>query len=413
MLPICGGWGLAIGSDPAESRRLDVLRAIDDAAPEIRALAEAIGRDPELGLNEVRAVERLRAALARHEIPCRTGVAGLPTAFRATVAGNGRSPHVGLLAEYDALPGIGHGCGHNIIAASAVGAAIGLAAIGSEIAGSVTLFGTPAEESAVDNAGGKVHLVRDGAFRGVDAALMVHPHDETLIAIGGSLAARGVDFAFHGRAAHAAAGPHLGINALDAVIQTFNGINALRQHVRDDVRLHGIVTAGGASPNIVPDYAACRFRVRARDRRYLQSTFERTVACAEGAARATGARLEWREYVQAYDEYRHNRTLGDAFRSNLERLGIRTGGDRDEIWASTDFGNVSQVVPGLHAFVQVAPPGTRIHTVEFARAALSPAGLEAAVWSAKALALTALDVLTDETVRRRVQAEFRAEGETR
>ena len=268
-----------------------VCAEIDRAAGELKQICEAIGRDPELGLNEVRAVTRLRQALEQRKIASTTGLAGLPTAFRAEIVASRQSPHIAILAEYDALPGIGHGCGHNVIATAALGAAIGLAGLRDRLPGTVTLLGTPAEESAVENAGGKVYLVEAGAFRGVDAALMIHPHDETVIAIGGSLAARGVDFMFHGRAAHAAASPHLGINALDAVIQTFTGLNALRQHVRDDVRIHGIITAGGQSPNIVPDYAACCFRVRARDRQYLETTFERVLACAEGAARVTGARL--------------------------------------------------------------------------------------------------------------------------
>ncbi|HEX2173048.1 MAG TPA: amidohydrolase, partial [Dehalococcoidia bacterium] len=158
--------------------------------------------------------------------------------------------------------------------------------------------------------------------------------------------------------------------------------------------------------NIVPDYAACRFRVRARDREYLRSTFERVLACAEGAARTTGARLEWREYAQPYDDYRHNVRLGEVFRANLRALGLEAGPDRSEIWASTDFGNVSQVVPGLHAFIQVAPAGTRIHSLEFARAAISPQAQQAAILGAKALALTTLDLLADPALMQQVRAEF-------
>src|SRR5262249_22070708 len=182
-----------------------------------------------------------------------------------------------------------------LIGTSAVGATLALAAVRDRLGGSVVCLGTPAEESAVENSRGKAHLLAAGVFDDLDAPIMMHPWTHPAVTSEGSLAARGVDFAYHGKAAHAAVAPHEGVNALDAVIQTFNGVNALRQHVRADVRIHGVITDGGRAPNVIPAYASCRLRVRSRDAGYLDDVFQKVVRCAEAAALATGCRLEWRE----------------------------------------------------------------------------------------------------------------------
>lgn len=373
-----------------------VCARVDEVALELTEVSDWIGQHPELGLQEQEASRLLASTLERHGLVVERDVGNLSTAFHARVAGGHDGHRVAILAEYDALPGLGHGCGHNIIGTAAIGAGIALASVADVLRGEVVVIGTPAEESAVDNSGGKAHLLAAGVFAGVDAAMMIHPSTQNLVIGEGSLAARGVDFSFHGRAAHAAASPERGVNALDAVIQTFNAIAALRQHVRPDVRIHGIITHGGLSANIVPAFASCRFRVRALDKACLSEVLERVVACAEGAARATGARLEWREYMPAYDNYVPSAVLGDVLRSNLQLLGIEVAAERrNRGRGSTDFGNVSQRLPAAYAALAIADAGVAGHSVEFREAALSDRGRQAVLTGAKMLAMAALDLLAN------------------
>ena len=247
--------------------------------------ADWIHAHPEIGHQEVQAAQRLTELLQKAGIESEMGTAGMATAFKAELGSQAR-PRVAILAEYDALPGLGHGCGHNLIGTSAIGAGLALKDVIQDLVGSVWVLGTPAEESAAPNAGGKVHMVKAGVFDDVDAAIMFHPATETAITPDRSLAARGFEFFFHGRAAHAAGAPEEGLNALDAVVLFYNAISMLRQQVRSDVRVHGIILSGGAAANIIPDYAAIRYRTRADDSEYLAEVVERVVACAEGAARS-------------------------------------------------------------------------------------------------------------------------------
>src|ERR671939_1237518 len=273
------------------------------------------------------------------------GTAGMATAFKAEL-GRAPRPRIAILAEYDALPGLGHGCGHNLIATSALGAGLAISEVLGELDGSVWVLGTPAEESAAPNAGGKVHMVKAGVFDEVDAAIMFHPATETAITPDRSLAARGFEFFFHGRAAHAAGAPEEGINALDAVVLFYNAISVLRQQLRSDARIHGIILSGGAAANIIPDYAAIRYRTRADDSEYLAQVVERVIACAEGAARATGCRLEWNEYMPPYENTVPNAVLMKLMKRNLEALGLEVSTARKRQGrGSTDFGNVTRRVP--------------------------------------------------------------------
>lgn len=379
-----------------EQLKRDAVAEVDRLADTLIEVADDIGHNPELGLQEYRSVGLLTGLLEAHGLGVERGIAGLETAFRCDIDPRHERPRVAILAEYDALPDIGHACGHNLIGTSAIGAGLALAKVMGELPGSVVVLGTPAEESAVDNAGGKVHMVNAGVFDDVDAAIMFHPAAHTAAPDDTSLAARGVEFAFHGKSAHAAAAPHEGINALDAVIQTFNSINALRQHVKSDVRIHGIITAGGRAPNVVPAYAACRFRVRSADAVYLEDVFRRVVSCAEGAASATGARLEWREYILPYDNILPNEVVRRLFKRNLEALGLEVLDRRPRPdYGSSDFGNVSQRVPGLEARIAIAPLGTPGHSDAFREAALSEQGHTALLQAAKSLAMTAIDLLGD------------------
>jgi amidohydrolase len=252
-------------------------------------------------------------------------------------------------------------------------------------------------------------MVRAGAFDDVDASIMFHPSQYTNMSVEGSLAARGVDLVYHGKAAHASLYPWEGVNALDGVIQTFNGINALRQHLRPDIRIHGVVTNGGGVPNVVPALASCRFRVRAPDAEQLESVFRRVVQCAEGGALIAGARLEVREYMPPYENVVPNRTLARAFHRNLVALGLDVLDERPEPGlGSTDFGNVSRRVPAIEAGIAVAEPGVPHHSAAFAEAALSEKAHGAVLAAAKGLAMTAIDILTDPSLLSEATAEFNA-----
>ena len=384
------------------------IEEVDRLAPRIWEAAQTIGRNPELGHQERNAVATLTGLLEAGGVETEGGIANLATAWRACIGGP-RRPTVAILAEFDALPGIGHGCGHNLIGPSAAGAGLALAAVARYLPGSVLVLGTPAEESTVDNSGGKVHLIRAGAFDEVDASIMFHPSQYTNMSLEGSLAARGVDFIYHGKAAHASLYPWEGINALDGVLHTYAGINALRQHVRPDIRIHGVVTNGGGVPNVVPQLASCRFRVRAPDAEELESVFRRVVQCAEGGALMAGARLEVREYMPPYENVVPNLTLARTFRRNLEALGLTVLDGRPEPGlGSTDFGNVTRKVPAIEAGIAVAEPGVPHHSAQFAEAALSEKAHGAVLAAAKGLAMTAIDVLTDPSLLAEAKAEFDA-----
>ncbi|NTW04109.1 MAG: M20 family metallopeptidase, partial [Oscillochloris sp.] len=334
------------------------------------------------------------------------GIAGMPTAFAARLPGGNPGPKVAIIAEYDALPEVGHGCGHNIIATAALGAGLALARLGAHLPGSVAVIGTPAEESTVPNAGGKIPILAHGYFDEMDAAIMIHPLTEDGIDSDSSLVAYGLDFSFYGQAAHAAANPHEGINALDAIIVMFSSIGLLRQQVRSDARIHGVITHGGTAPNVIPSYTACRFRVRATDPAYARDLVRRVVACAEAGAAATGARMEWCEYMPAYLNMVPNHTIGAAFKANLETLG-RLIPERKERGSagSTDFGNVSHRLPVACAMLKICGPEAGWHTLEVAAATRTPAGHAAIVDGAKSLAMTALDILFDAALREHATTE--------
>jgi amidohydrolase len=375
-----------------------VCDAVERRAAELTQAADWIHAHPEIGHQEVQAAARLTELLKSSGISVEMGTAGMATAFKAELSGNqAERPRVAILAEYDALPGLGHGCGHNLIGTSAIGAGLALAEVIKELPGSVWVLGTPAEESAADNSGGKVHMVNAGVFENVDAAIMFHPATETAITLDRSLAARGFEFYFHGRAAHAAGAPEEGINALDAVVLFYNAVSMLRQQVRSDVRIHGIILSGGAAANIIPDYAAIRYRARADNTEYLAEVVERLVACAEGAAKATGCRLEWKEYMPGYENTLPNSVLIDLMVANLRSLGLTVHTQRKRNGrGSTDFGNVSRRVPGVEARIAITDrvdvPG---HSIEFREAAGSDLGRQAMLNAAKGLAMTAIDLLTD------------------
>jgi amidohydrolase len=385
----------------------DVLAAAGRLAPELDALSRRIHAHPEVGYTEVRAAAWLAEYLERHGFAVEREAGGVATAFRATL-GDGAGPTVAILAEYDALPGIGHGCGHNLIAAAAAGAGALCAASGAHRGGGrVQVIGTPAEEGG----GGKVALLEAGIFRDVDCALMVHPLSRTRMhedLLGRSK----LTVEFRGRPAHAAAYPDEGINALDALVLHLQGIAAMRQQLRPTARIHGIVTHGGDAPNIIPEHTAAVFYVRARTRTYLGELVQRFEACARGAAQATGCETTVTAEPFIYEPLRTNRTLVERFRDHLAAAGVPEDPPppRPPL-ASSDAGNVSQAVPTIHPWIGILPPGTPdvpIHTREFRDAAASDHAMRRMRAAASALALTALEVLGEPAVLRAARAEFEA-----
>jgi amidohydrolase len=380
--------------------RETVVQAIDRAANDLVALARRIHATPEIAFQEVNASRWLADMLEQRGFSVQRGIADLPTAFRADAAGSPGGPAVAFMAEYDALPEIGHACGHNLICTAALGAGIGLVGVIGDLAGRVVVLGTPAEEGG----GGKVLMLQRGAFAGIDAALMFHPSDSTLTARP-SLASHRLQVKFRGKASHAAAAPYEGINALDGLIQMFVNIGLLRQQLRDDARVHGIITYGGAAPNIIPDRAEAAFSVRAVDIAYAAEALEKVINCGRAGAAATGARFEY-ETKKGYDAMKPNRVLAEAFGRHLQELNwaLDSPPPRPRM-GSTDMGDVSQTIPSIHPYLAI---GKNIagHSVEFREAALSQRGFEAMLTAAKAMALTGLDLLTDPGFLERVRAGF-------
>jgi len=390
-----------------------VLDAIDRERETILHVADQIHARPEIAMEERFACDLLASTIERYDFSVERQAGGVETAFKARLRGRGAGPAIAFLAEYDALPGLGHGCGHNLIAGSNLAAAIGLSAVIDKVPGQVMLLGTPAEEAI----GGKVLMIEGGAFDDVDVALSSHHSgDETTIATeppqGTCLAVAPIRFEYAGRTAHAASDPHEGINALNAVIHLFVGLDALRQHVSPDVRIHGIITDGGKAPNIVPDYAAAVFYFRAATKEALNALIERGLAVAEGAASMTGARLTVTR-SPAYDDVRPSYTLGRLLRSKLAVAGLeeRQGANSHRRQTgpgpySTDLGNVSRRVPTAAIQFAISDTPIRGHSTEVVECSISELGRENAIKTGKALALAALDLLLDSSLLDAARAEF-------
>lgn len=381
-----------------------ILQEIEQLRERFYEISQFIGQHPELGHEEFKAADILTKELKAHGFQVELGTAGLATAFEAVFDSGKEGPQIAFMSEYDALPELGHACGHNLIGTMGIAAGIGLSKVLKEVGGKVFVYGTPAEETR----GGKVTMVEQGILNHLDAAMMVHPsanHQQS----GSSLAMDAIQFDFYGRAAHAAAAPHKGINALDAVLQTFTNINALRQHVTPDVRIHGIIPEGGKAANIVPDYAMAQFYVRAASRQTLKDVLEKVKNCAQGAALATGARLEISFYEFSYDDMITNEALSAVFTQHLIDLGVSPDEIKSkEAGGSLDMGNVSQVVPSIHPYIKISDQPIIGHTHEFREAALSDQGFEGLMLGAKTMALTGLSLLQEPELLQRVKAEFQA-----
>ncbi len=381
----------------------EICRNIDAMRAALVAVSRDIHAHPELAFQEHYAHDLLTASLRDAGLKVTPGAYGLATAFEAEF-GADSGPHVALLAEYDALPGIGHACGHNLIATSALGAALALHGIAAKLPGKVRLLGTPAEEGG----GGKELMARQGAFAGVDAAMMIHPAGVNLATMR-CIAISMVTVSYHGVSSHASAMPERGVNALDALITAYNAIAMLRQHIRQTERIHGIITKGGDAPNIVPEFASGNFCVRAKNMKDLNALKPRVLACFEAGARATGATLkvEWGDVD--YLDLNTNWPIADRFQANAESLG-REFLALEKLPASaagsTDMGNVSHLAPSIHPMLACAPPHISIHNPEFARYAGSESGDQTAIDGAKTLAMTVLDYLFDGNLRTESRQAF-------
>ena len=366
-----------------------VVDEIETRRDELIHIADTIHANPELAFEEHKAAALLSDTLQDNGFSVERKVAGLETAFVGTLNGRAPAPALAFLAEYDALPDLGHACGHNLIGTAALGAGLAMGAVLSELEGTIHVIGTPAEEGG----GGKIIMVEAGVFDEIDAAMMVHPSSRNLTRRK-SLTSHRLNIEFFGKPAHAAATPDKGINALDALILTFSAINALRQQLRDDARIHGMITHGGRAVNIIPDYTAAQFSVRAADVHYSTQVINKVRACAQAAALATGARLEFTLYDHYYANMMPNFKLADLVDANMAALGVQVRLPLpNERMGSSDMGNVSQAVPALHPYITICSDDVAGHTVEFQEASRSEAGHAGMIQAAKFMAMTAVDLL--------------------
>jgi amidohydrolase len=363
--------------------------AVDAMAGELVAVSHRIHAHPELGYREEHAARLLAQAMRDRRLAVQVGPYGLPTAVAGRVGAAG-DPHVIVSCEYDAVPGLGHACGHNVIAAAGLGAGLALAPLAGPLGGRLTVLGTPAEEGG----GGKILLGEQGAFDGVTAAMQVHPSSYEAVLPPVNAAAT-LEATMHGRAAHASMYPERGVNALDALVLGYLGLSALRQHLIPTDKVHGIITAGGSTPSVVPEVAAGTFMVRSATLPGLERLKGRVLACLQGGAGAAGARLTARWRWPTYLDMRHNPPLAGAFEANLRALGRRPLAPAEvpaTRAASTDMGNVSHLVPAIQPMLVVSPPDVVPHTAAFAAWAVRPPADRAVLDGAKALAMTAIDL---------------------
>jgi len=380
-----------------------IVTDIDCLMDVLWGISEALFHEPEVAFKEYKACQLLAKTLNDADFTIETGIGGLETAFRGSY-GTDYQPAIAILAEYDALVELGHACGHNLIAAAAIGAGISLSRLTPKLPGRVEVIGTPAEEGG----GGKIRLLKAGIFDSIDAAMMFHPASKNLV-LRPSLASSRLKLEFFGKAAHAAAAPEEGINALDAMVLTFNNINALRPTFGPKDRVAGIILDGGQAANIVPAHTAADFSIRSLTAQRRDVLVDKVISCAQSAAQAIGCRLEYK-LSPGYREMVPNKTLAGLFKSNLESLGrIVSDPDPNERMGSTDMGDVSHVIPAIHPYLAIAPENIAGHTLEFKEYCLSEAGKTAMLDAAKAMAMTVVDLLTEPKFLAEAKRELETE----
>ena len=379
-----------------------IKAALAAVKPELLEISRQMYEHPELGFQEVLASRLHTEFLERHGFAVTRNLCGFATGYRGDFKSGKPGPHVAFLAEFDALPELGHGCGHNLVGACALGAGAALASVLEELGGSVTVYGAPAEETS----GGKVNFVDAGEFAGVDLAVLCHPGSYWSRS-GASLALEPVQFEFFGKSSHAASAPEQGINALDAALVTMTAVNALREHVRSDARIHGIVADGGRAANIVPDYAKVQYYVRATKKGYLTQLVERVKNCGRAGALATGCEVKITRFETAYDNMLTNETLSDLFGAVLkEHYGIEQEPPR-ATFGSTDLGNVSLVCPAVQPMFDITGDrSVAAHTREMADCTQTPYAADNMERAACAMAITAARVMADPALLKAVWDEF-------
>jgi amidohydrolase len=387
-----------------------VKMAVEEQRERLQGISRWLYENPELGSEEYKAAELLAGELEGQGFRVERGLLGIPTAFCAVYKGKGDGPRVAVLAEYDALPGVGHGCGHDLIAASAVGAGIAASSVMGELDGEVLVVGTPAEEGRGPSGGSKVIMAEKGFWDDIEAAIMLHP--STRYSVGGrSLGIWTVKMEFEGQTSHAAASPHKGINALNAATLAYMATHMLRQEARRDANLviHGIISEGGLASNVIPDRAVCDFGVRSSNDMYLEEMVEKVARCAEGAALATGARVKVTKR-KLYSGKKINEPLVEVLWNNYASLGVEMRPWKETIngmpMASTDFGNVSQRIPTAGSNIKIAESGTPGHSRQMADASVTPEGLEAMIIGTKALAMTLVELLAEPEKLKRAKEYF-------
>lgn len=378
-----------------------LIKELDHIKEELWNMSDHLYENPELGDEEYESMKLLVNYLRSHHFEVETGIVDRPTAFRAEFKSEKSGPTIAYLAEYDALPGVGHGCGHNIIGTMSVGAGVMLSKLVNEIGGRIVVLGTPAEETN----GAKVPMSAEGVFEDIDVAMILHPGNVSSES-GDSLAMDAIQYEYTGKSSHAAASPEKGINALDSVIQLFNGINALREHVTSDVRIHGIISEGGQAANVVPDKAIAQFYIRAGERSTLNDVVDKVEKIAQGAALMTGASLEISNYELSYDNMITNNVLSKAFTKNLQAISDHPIQPAKLDYGSIDMGNVSQVVPAIHPYISLNDESLVAHTKEFADQTITRDGHQTIADGALALAQTGYDILTDAELLSDIQKEF-------
>jgi amidohydrolase len=388
-------------AEPFAAGKRRLAAAVDEARDEILDLSHRIHASPEPAFEEVLAAQWVAEALARHGFAVEHPAGSLPTAVRA-VRGGGRGstgPRIGILAEYDGLPGLGHGCGHNTMAASGVGAAIALASIADELAGEIVFLGTPAEERG----SGKQIMIDDGLFDGLDAALLYHPCDRSHVEIH-PLASEDVEITFIGLQAHASE-PWTGRNALDAVVSLFVSVGLWRQELRPTAQVHGIIRDGGTAANVIPERTSAWFMIRSDNDADLAAMRDRFRRLCEAAAMATGTTVTV-AFSGLATTMKNNLVLAERFRANMRAYGIADQGD-DAIYGSTDMANVSWVCPTIHPDLAIAPEGTPGHSILFRDAAVTPRADETTLLAATLIAQTAYDLFAAPDLVAAAWAEFR------
>ena len=384
------------------NKKKKIKQIISELRPELQKLSEYIYEHPELGHEEVKSSKAHVELLEKHGFQVEYPYLGVETAFRAVYTGEKEGPSIAYLSEYDALPGIGHGCGHNLLGATDTGAGIVLSKLVDDIGGTVIVLGTPAEETNGD----KVTMADADTFEAVDVAFCTHPSDG-YYASGTSMAMEAIDFRFYGQTAHAAAAPFEGKNALDACINFFNNVSSLRQQIHPTARVHGVIKDGGEAANVIPDYTRAEFYVRAMDMPYLNELKEKVIRCAEAGALAADCRMEWGHYEASYKNLITNETLSSLYNEKMQELGIDMITEERDSMGSMDMGNVSQVVPAINPYFEITNgKAVSAHTTEFRDCTLTEEAYQAMEKTIEALTLTATELITDPEKLAQVKEEF-------